>query len=375
MSILITEVVNKKQLKAFIEFPLQLYKNHPYFVPPLHFDEEATLRKDKNPAFDYCEARYWLAYKNNKVVGRIAGIISNAYIEKWKNAWLRFGWIDFEEDEEIAKALITEVENWAKEKGMTAVHGPMGFTDLDHEGMLVQGFDQLGTLATIYNYPYYPAFLEKLGYTKDADWVEFKITLPKTVPENLAKIASIVERRCGLHIVQARKAKDILPYAKDIFELINSAYSDLYGVVPLTEKQIQYYTKQYFSFIRTDFVPLVVNKEGKLVAFGITMPSLSLALQKARGSLFPFGFYYILKALKKNNLADLYLVAVDRAYQGKGVNAILMHELAKTYLKNGILHAESNPELELNTKVQSFWEYFESVQHKRRRCYIKQLPQ
>ena len=295
--------------------------------------------------------------------------------EKWKNAWLRFGWIDFEEDEEIAKALITEVENWAKEKGMTAVHGPMGFTDLDHEGMLVQGFDQLGTLATIYNYPYYPAFLEKLGYTKDADWVEFKITLPKTVPENLAKIASIVERRCGLHIVQARKAKDILPYAKDIFELINSAYSDLYGVVPLTEKQIQYYTKQYFSFIRTDFVPLVVNKEGKLVAFGITMPSLSLALQKARGSLFPFGFYYILKALKKNNLADLYLVAVDRAYQGKGVNAILMHELAKTYLKNGILHAESNPELELNTKVQSFWEYFESVQHKRRRCYIKQLSQ
>ena len=375
MPIVIKEVVNKKQLKDFINFPYRLYKNHPYFVPPLRFDEAATLRKDKNPAFDYCEARYWLAYKNNTIVGRIAGIFNKAYIEKWKNNWLRFGWIDFEKDENIAKALITEVENWAKEKGMTAVHGPMGFTDLDHEGMLVAGFDQLGTLATIYNYPYYPAFLEKLGYTKDVDWVEYKITLPKIVPENLAKIASIVERRFNLQIVQARKAKDILPYAKDIFTLINSAYSDLYGVVPLTEKQIQNYTKQYFSFIRTDFVPLVLNKEGKLIAFGITMPSLSIALQKSGGSLFPFGFYHKLRALKKNNLADLYLVAVDKDYQGKGVNAMLMHELAKTYLKNGILHAESNPELEMNKKVQSFWHHFDAVQHKRRRCYIKQLPQ
>lgn len=373
MSIVIKEVTDKKQLKAFIDLPYRLYKGHSCYVPPLRFDEEATLRKDKNPAFDYCEARYWLAYKNDKVVGRVAAILNKAYIEKWQNKFMRFGWIDFEEDEQIAIALVAAVEDWAREKGMDAVHGPLGFTDLDHEGMLVEGFDQLGTLATIYNYPYYPAFMENMGYQKDADWLEYKIRVPQTVPENLAKMASIVERRLSLNLVKARKAKDILPYAKDIFGLINSAYSDLYGVVPLTEKQIQYYTKQYFSFIRTDFVPLIVDKTGKLVAFGITMPSLSIALQKAGGSLLPFGFAHILKALKKNNMADLYLVAVDKEYQGKGVNALLMHEMALSYQKNGIEYAESNPELELNKKVQSIWKHFDAVQHKRRRCFIKYL--
>lgn len=373
MGIIIKEVTTPKQLNAFVDFPYTLYKNHPYYVPPLKFDEKGTLRKDKNPAFDYCEARYWLAYKDGRVVGRIAAILNKAYIEKWKNQHMRFGWIDFEEDEEIVKALIAQVENWAKEKGMTAVHGPMGFTDLDHEGMLVEGFDQLGTLAAIYNYPYYPAMLEKLGYTKHADWVEYKITLPETVPEKLAKMASVVERRLDLHFVKATKAKHILPYAKDIFELINEAYSELFGVVPLTEKQIAYYTKQYFGFIRTDFVPLVVDKDGKLVAFGITMPSLSIALQKAKGSLLPFGFAHVLKALKKNDMADLYLVAIRKEYQGKGVNALLMHELTKSYLKNGIKYAESNPELELNKKVQSIWEHYDAVQHKRRRCFIKHI--
>lgn len=373
MSIVIKEVFDKKQLNAFIEFPLRLYKGNPYFVPPLHFDDAGTLRKDKNPAFDYCEARYWLAYRDNKIVGRIAGILNKAYIEKWKNKYMRFGWIDFVEDEEVAKALIAEVEKWAREKGMTAVMGPMGFTDLDHEGMLVEGFDQLGTLAAIYNYPYYPKFIEKMGYQKDADWVEYKIKLAPEIPERLSKLAGIVEKRYNLSMVKAKKAKDILPYAKQIFDLINSAYTDLYGVVPLTDKQIQYYTKQYFSFIKTDYVPLVTDSTGKLIAFGISMPSLSVALQKAQGSLFPFGFIHILKALNKNKLADLYLVAVDKAYQGKGVNAILMHEMAKAYKKNGIEYAESNPELELNTKVQSFWDNFEAVQHKRRRCFIKKL--
>lgn len=373
MSIIIKEVTNKKQLKAFIDFPTRLYKNHRYYVPPLRFDEKSTLQKKSNPAFDYCEARYWLAYKNDKVVGRIAGIINNAYIEKWHNKYMRFGWIDFEDDEQIAKALTAQVETWAKEKGMTAVNGPMGFTDLDHEGMLVEGFDQMGTLAAIYNHPYYPLFIEKLGYTKDADWVEYKIKIPEAIPEKIEKLAGIVERRYDLKVVKARKAKEILPYTKEIFELINSAYEGLYGVVPLTDKQIKYYTKQYFSFIRTDFVPLVIDKEGHLVAFGITMPSLSTALQKAKGSLLPFGFFHILKALKKNNLVDLYLVAIRKDLQGKGINAILMHEMAKSYIKNGIKYAESNPELELNKKVQSIWEHYEAVQHKRRRCYIKHL--
>ena len=373
MDIVVKQVVSKSDLKKFINFPFELYKNHPYNVPPLKFDETATLSKDKNPAFDYCEAKYWLAYKNNKVVGRIAGILNKSYIEKWGNKYLRFGWIDFEEDENIAKALLDAVENWARELGMVAVHGPMGFTDLDFEGMLVEGFDQLGTLATIYNYPYYPKCIENLGYTKDVDWVEYKITLPKEVPEKLEKLASIVKRRCNLHVADIKKAKEIKKYAPDIFHLINTTYADLHGVVPLTNKQIKTYTDQYFSFIKPDFVPLVLDSNGKMVAFAVSMPSLSKALQKAKGNILPFGFVHILKAMKKNNLGDLYLVGVDKEYQGKGVNAILMHELTKTFLKHKIEFAESNPELELNKSVQAIWQYYDATQHKRRRCYIKHL--
>ncbi len=375
MSIIVKEVTTNKELKAFINLPYRLYKDHPYYVPPLSFDEMGTLRKDKNPAFDYCEAKYFLAYKDGKVVGRVAAILNHAFIEKWKNKYMRFGWIDFEEDIEIPKALLAEVEKWAKEKQMDAIHGPMGFTDLDHEGMLVEGFDQLGTLAAIYNYPYYPKFLAELGFVKDADWVEYKIKIPQQMPADFEKMASIVKRRLNLTVVQAKKPKEILPYTKEIFELINSCYSHLYGVVPLTDKQIEYYTKQYFSFIKTEFVPLIIDQNGKLVAFGVTMPSLSVALQKAKGSLLPFGLFHLLGALKKgkNKFADLYLVAVDKAYQGKGVNALLMYECNKTYIDYGMEYAESNPELELNEKVQSFWERFDAVQHKRRRAFIKRL--
>ena len=375
MSIVVKEVTTNKELKAFVNLPYRLYKDHPYYVPPLSFDEMGTLRKDKNPAFDYCEAKYFLAYKDGKVVGRVAAILNHAFIEKWKNKYMRFGWIDFEEDIEIPSALLAEVEKWAKEKQMDAIHGPMGFTDLDHEGMLVEGFDQLGTLAAIYNYPYYPKFLAELGFVKDADWVEYKIKIPQQMPADFEKMASIVKRRLNLTVVQAKKPKEILPYTKEIFELINSCYSHLYGVVPLTDKQIEYYTKQYFSFIKTEFVPLIIDQNGKLVAFGVTMPSLSVALQKAKGSLLPFGLFHLLGALKKgkNKFADLYLVAVDKAYQGKGVNALLMYECNKTYIDYGMEYAESNPELELNEKVQSFWERFDAVQHKRRRAFIKRL--
>ena len=373
MDIVVKEVIDSKDLKKFINFPYQLYKNHPYYVPPLKFDEELTLRKDKNPSFDYCEARYWLAFKEDKVVGRIAAILNKSYIEKWGNKYLRFGWIDFEKDINITKALLLQVEQWAAELGMKAVHGPMGFTDLDHEGMLIEGFDQLGTLATIYNYPYYPKFMEELGYSKDVDWVEYKITLPTTVPEKLEKIASIVQRRSNVQVAQVKSAREIKKYAKDIFDLINSTYSELYGVVPLTEKQIKAYTNQYFSFIKPDFVPLVLDSNGKLIAFAVSMPSLSKALQKAKGSLFPFGFMYILQAMRKNTMGDLYLVGVDKAYQGKGINAILMHELTKTYLKYNLKYAESNPELEHNKSVQALWEYYDATQHKRRRCFIKHI--
>lgn len=373
MSIRIQEVTTRKELQAFIDFPYRLYRNNPCFVPPLRFDEEATLRKDKNPAYDYCDSRLWLAYREDKVVGRVAAIHNRAYIEKWKNKYLRFGWLDFTDDPDVVKVLMEQVERWAAELGMSAVHGPLGFTDLDHEGMLVEGFDQVGTLATLYNYPYYPVHLDALGYRKDADWVEYLAKVPSVIPENLQRISEIVQRRQHLTLVKASKPKDILPYAPAIFELINVAYGNLYGVVPLTPKQIDYYVKQYFSFIRVDFVSLVLDREGKLAAFGITMPSLSRALQKAGGSLFPFGFIHLLRAMRTNTIGDLYLVAVRPDLQGKGVNALLMCEINRSYIRHGITTVESNPQLENNEKIQAMWEHFEARQHKRRRCYIKPL--
>ncbi len=373
MSIEIKEVTTKRQLKKFVSFPYKLYSTDPFYVPPLRFDELGTLRSDKNPAFDYCEVHYWLAYKNGKIAGRIAAILNHSFIEKWGKKYLRFGWFDFIQDKEVASSLLAKVENWAKELGMVAVHGPLGFTDLDHEGTLVEGFNELGTLATIYNYPYYPELIEECGFKKDTDWVEYQIKVPKTVPEKVERIADIVEKKYGLKVVRAKKAKDILPYTTEVFNLINSTYEKLYGVVLLTERQIRYYVKQYFSFIRTDFVVIILDKDEKLAGFGITMPSLSRALQKSNGRLFPFGFIHILKALKKNNMADMYLVAIRPDMQDKGVNAILMREITKSYIKNDIKIAESNPELEDNLKVQSIWNYYDARCHKRRRCYIKYL--
>ena len=373
MSIQIKEVFSKGEMKAFIDFPYDLYEGNDCFVPPLRFDEAATLDRKKNPAFDYCEARYWLAYKDNKVVGRIAGIINNAYIDKWKNKYVRFGWIDFIDDYDVSRLLIEQVENWAKEKGMVAVHGPLGFTDLDHEGALVHGFDKVGTLASIYNYAYYPVHYEKLGYKKDTDWIEFKVYIEKQVPEKLIKIASVVERRLNLKVIRAKKPKEILPYATAIFELINEAYSDLYGVTTLTQKQMDYYTKMYFSFMKADFVTIVIDSQGKLAGFGITMPSLTKALQKSKGKLFPFGFIHLLMAMKKNSMADLLMVAVRKDLQGKGVNALMMKETYDAFVKFGIETVESNHQLEDNSKVHAMWEHFKVDQHKRRRCYLKHL--
>ncbi|HET7897420.1 MAG TPA: GNAT family N-acetyltransferase, partial [Flavisolibacter sp.] len=337
------------------------------------FDEKGTLRKDKNPAFDYCEARYWLAYHKGKVVGRVAGIVNHAFIQKWNQRFIRFGWLDFEYNDHVALALMKTVESWAKELNMEAVHGPLGFTDLDHEGMLVEGFDERGTIGGLYNFPYYPTLLEKTGYKKHTDWIVFRINIPETIDLRLDKLAGTVAKRQQLKILELKKTKDVLPYVPAIFELLNEAYADLYGVVPLTERQIRYYTKQYFSFIRPDFLSLVTDKEGRLAAFGITMPSLSLALQKANGSLLPFGFWHLLKAIRKNDTADLLLVAVRKDLQGKGVNALVMNEILKSFIKHGIRTAEASHQLEDNKLVHAMWDSFDAKVHKRRRCYIKYL--
>ncbi|NPV55832.1 MAG: GNAT family N-acetyltransferase [Anaerolineae bacterium] len=373
MPIDLCEVTTLKQLRAFIRFPRTLYRDNPYWVPALFMDEYNTLRDDKNPAFEHCCARYWQAYRQGRAVGRVAAILNRQHCEKWGQPYLRFGWLDFVDDLDVASALLATVENYARENGLTAVHGPLGFTDLDREGMLVEGFNEMGTLSTLYNYPYYPRHLEALGYIKDIDWVEYQIIVPSEPNPTIARIAQVALRRNCLHLLQARHKRELLPYTKEIFHLLDDAYQHLYGVVPLTPRQVEVYIDQYFGFITPDFVPIVLDENGHMVAFGIAMPSLSRALQRSGGELFPLGFVHLMHALKFNDRGDLYLVAVRQEYQGKGVNAILIDQMNRNFIKLGIRRVESNPELETNQLVRSQWKYFETHQHKRRRCYIKHL--
>jgi len=373
MTVQIKEVQSSKDLRAFISFPHKLYKGNPYWVPNLVFDDKNALRKDKNPAFANAEARYWLAYKDGEIVGRIAGILNHSHFDRWGEPYVRFGWFDFIDDPEVSAGLLKKVEDWAIEKGQSAVHGPLGFTDLDREGMLIEGFEELGTLATIYNFPYYPQHMERLGYEKDTDWLEYQIQMPEVVNEKIARAAQISLKRNKLHLLEPRNKKHLMQYVDKVFDLINEGYQDLYGFVQLTDEQKKSYTKQYFDFIHPDFVPIVLDEEDNVVAFGITMPTLSVALQRARGRLFPFGFIHLLRAMRKFDRADLYLIAVKRSYQGKAVNAILMDRMIQVFKKYGVTKVESNPELEYNHQVQAQWKFFDKRQHRRRRCFIKHL--
>jgi GNAT superfamily N-acetyltransferase len=372
MSITIREVLTRKDLRRFINFPFALYKNNQYWIPPLLMDEWNTLDPKKNPAFEHCRVKYWLADKDGQLTGRIAGIINDKYIEKWGQKLGRFGWFDFIDDLEVSGALLGAVESWARENGMSAIHGPLGFTDMDREGILIEGFDELGTMATLYNHPYYPQHMEKLGYVKAADWVEFEVKVPQEIPERVQRLQALVLERSKLRIVESKK-KNLKPYARKMFNLINETYADLYGFVTLTDKQIEVYINQYFGFIHPDYVRFIVDEEDNLIAFGIAMPSLSRALQRSRGRLFPFGFIHLLHALKNPKYIDLLLVAVRPDYQARGITAILLNEMTKNAVKNGVVSAETNVELETNTQVQAMWKPYEARQHKRRRCYIKTL--
>jgi len=367
------EVPTPRDLRQFVSFPYSLYRKNAYWVPPLRSDEFLSLRKNKNPAFDFCDANYWLVLKNGTIAGRIAGIINKKYNEKFGVKAARFGWIDFIDDREVSSTLFNAVEAWARSNGMDRIHGPLGFTDMDGEGTLVEGFEEVSTLGAIYNYPYYPRHIEHAGYSKDIDWIEYQVTMHAEIPEKIQRLSDIALQRNNLQILKVKKAKEILPYANEIFHVLNDAYRDLYGFVELSDKRIQMYVKQYFGFIRPEFVPVVLDSSGRVAAFGITMPSLSRALQKCNGRLFPFGFIRILRAIKDNRNADLYLTAVRPDMQNKGVNAILIHETNKTFIKNRIEKVETNRELEGNVKVQAQWRFYDSRQHKRRRCYKKEL--
>ena len=374
MAITIKKVTSKKDLKSFIRFNYELYKNNPYSVPDLYDDMVGTFNPKKNAAFEFCEADYFLAYKDDKLVGRVAAIINHRANETWKKNEVRFGWIDFIDDLEVSKALLDQVESWGKERGMESIVGPLGFTDLDAEGMLVEGFDQLSTMATIYNYPYYPEHMEKLGFEKEADWVEYKLTVPEKLPEKFVRISELILQKYKLKIKKlTRKELKEKNYGQRIFDLINEAYRPLFGYSEMTQGQIDQYIKMYLPLIDLRMVSLVEDEQGELVACGLSMPSLSEALQKAKGKMFPFGWYHLAKALfiKKPKVLDLLLVGVKPEYQSKGVNALLFYDLVPVYNEMGFQFGESNPELELNKKVQAQWSAFESTQHKRRRAFKK----
>jgi hypothetical protein len=373
MAIEIKEVLNRNELKKFIKFQNKLYENNKYYVPALVFDELNTLQKEKNPAFDYCTAKYWLAYKDGNIVGRIAGIINNSYIEKWGNKYVRFGWVDFIEDEEVSKALFATLENWAKENGMTGIHGPLGFTDLDKEGMLVEGFDEMGNMTTYYNSPYYPQHLEKMGYKKDVDWLQYIINVPQTPPQRVADYAKRVLEKYNLRILKTRKAKDLLPYADDMFALLNDAYEELYGVVPLNDKQIKSYVKQYFGFIEHEYVCFILDENDKIAAFAISMPTLAKALQKSKGNLFPFGFIHIMRAMKKNDSLDLFLIGIKPSLQAKGVHTVIFNYITEACIRHNVKVGVAYPQLENNKKVNALWKYYDVRQNVRRRCFFKPL--
>lgn len=377
MAVTIKKVTTKRELKRFIRFNYELYKENPYSVPDLYDDMLNTFNRRKNAAFEFCEAEYFLAYKDGQLVGRVAAIINNRANQTWGKKEVRFGWIDFTDDTEVSEALIRTVEQWGKERGMTHIVGPLGFTDMDAEGMLVEGFDQLGTMATIYNYPYYPQHIERLGFTKDADWVEYKIYIPDAIPDKHKRISDLIQRKYNLKIKKYTSSRKIArDYGQAIFELINEAYTPLYGYSALTQRQIDQYVKMYLPILDLRMVTLITDQDDQLVAVGISMPSLSEALQKSHGRLLPFGWYYLLKALffkRRAKMLDLLLVAVKPEYQNKGVNALLFSDLIPVYQQLGFEYAESNPELELNGKVQAQWEYFRTEQHKRRRAFIKEI--
>ena len=373
MSVEIKKVTSPKELKRFIRFNYEFYKENPYSVPDLYDDMLNTFSPKKNAAFEFCEADYFLAYRDGQIVGRVAAIINKRANERWDKRTVRFGWIDFIDDIEVSRALIDTVKAWGKERGMEEIEGPLGFTDMDAEGMLVEGFDQLSTMATIYNYPYYPRHMEKLGLEKSADWVEMKIYIPEEIPEKHKRISDIIARKYDLHIRKLKSKKEVREsgVAHEIFRLINDAYEPLFGFSRMTERQIDQYVNMYVPVLDLRMVSIVENAQNEIVAVGISMASLSRALQKAKGRLLPFGWWHLLKALmwKRPKVLDLLLVGVRPDYQGKGVNALLFTDLIPTYQQLGFEYAESNPELELNEKVQNQWQYFKTEQHKRRRCF------
>ena len=374
MSIQIKTVTTRKDLKTFVRYANRLYKGNKYYVPSMPFDDMNTLDKEKNGAFDFCKAEYYLAYKDGEVVGRVAAIINYKANEAWKVDQVRFGWFDFIDDLEVSKALLDAVVAFGKAHGMTQIVGPLGFTDFDPEGMLVEGYDRVSTMALIYNHPYYPEHMKKHGYVKETGWLEYRITIPDELPEKHIKIAEIVKERYNLSVVkktkrQIRKEK----YGHKLFRLINETYCVLYGYSLLSEKQIDQYVDVYLGLVDMEMLTFIEDSEGELIGAGITIPSMAEALQKCNGEIFPFGWYHLLKSMYwgKPDTLDMLLIGVKPEWQNKGVNSLLFVDLFQRYKKMGFKYAETNANLETNAKVQAMWTPFEREQHKKRWVFGK----
>lgn len=376
MSVQIKVVETKKDFKTFARFANKLYKGNRYYVPSMPLDDLATFDKTKNAAFEFSEAEFYLAYKEGNLVGRVAAIINHKANEAWKVKQVRFGWIDFIDDMEVSAALLDAVTAFGKARGMEQIVGPLGFTDFDPEGMLVEGFDRLSTMALIYNHPYYPEHMIKHGYYKETGWVEYRITIPETVSQRHSDIADAVKERYGLVIRKlSRRQIKKENYGRKLFQLINQTYCVLYGYSLLSEKQIDQYVDLYLSLVDTKMLCFVEDQKGDLIAAGITIPSLSEALQKCNGEIFPFGWWHLLKAMfiKKPDTLDLLLIGVRPDYQNRGVNALICKNLIETYRGMGFKYAETNANLESNEKIQAMWKPFEKEQHKRRWVFGKEL--
>jgi len=375
MSVDIQVVETKKDLKRFVRLPFEIYKGDSYWVPQLIRDEMEIFNPKKNPAYENAGTRLFLAARAGKLVGRITGILNHAANEKYNSKNLRFGWFDTIDDYEVARSLFEAVENWGKELGMETMTGPHGFTDLDPEGMLVEGFDQLPTISVYYNYPYYPEFTEKYGFEKEIDYVEFRSIAPEKdgIPPKLLRLGERIKQRSGIKIHKFKSKRELMKRADVLFSLLDESFEEIYGSVPLTEKQIGYYVKKYFPFADKDLIQLAVDENDEAVGFMISMPSLSKGFQKAKGRLLPFGWFHILRSLKNYDVLDFYLAGIKAKYRGQGIDLLMVLETINVGIVRGVKYAESNPELETNKKIQAQWKYFSPTQHKRRRIFKKKI--
>ena len=371
--IIIKEVKTKKDLKRFVRFPLELYKDNKNYIPALEADEKNMFNRENNPAYEYCESIEILALRDDKVVGRLAGIINHKYNEKINAKHLRFTHFDVIDDFEVTKAMFEYIGKWGKEKGMTEFNGPIGFIDIDRQGMLIEGFDKIGMSITNYNFPYYVEHMEKLGLKKDVDWVEYLIHIPEKLDSRIEKVQSALLNRFGFKLLKFKNLKEIMPYIYKAFDVYNEAFYALHGTVFLTKRQIDALIKQFAPAINFDYVPIIVDKDDNVVGFAILAPSIAKASRKAKGRMLPFGWYHLLKALNHNDTLEMYLVAIKPEYQGFGLNAILMHDVTKCAMKNGIKYAETGPELEENYKVRSQWDNYNADLIRKRRCFIGKI--